>query len=103
MWIILFEGFGMAVRLCTAAIALLLIVQSILTKYFPSLIRNTNINKTLFSLTNMIVTPARKILPWSINNKRVDYSPLITAVLLLILGLGVQTVCTFIGDILLEY
>ena len=85
----LLEGFGMAVRVCAATAAFFLILRSVAAKlspYFPRLY-----NGLLFRYTDIFVMPVRKVLPASVCNRKVDYSPLISAIILLFLGLGINT------------
>ena len=95
------EIFGLIIRACAALIAFLLIVRAIVTRLqqFSSLF-NCN---SLFKYTDVFVRPVSKLLPPSICNSRVDYSPLISAIILLFLGFGIKAFFQIIASEILVY
>ncbi|MBT4484000.1 MAG: hypothetical protein HOC71_10035 [Candidatus Latescibacteria bacterium] len=95
------EIFGFIFRICAAFIAFLLILRAIVTRLqqYTSII-NCN---SLFKYTDVFVRPISKLLPKGICNSRVDYSPLISAIILLFLGFGIQAFFQIIAGEILAY
>ena len=95
------EIIGLIIRICAAFIAFLLIVRAIVTRLqqHTSLI-NCN---SLFKYTDVFVRPVSKLVPNGICNNRVDYSPLISAIILLFLGFGIQAFFQIIAGEILAY
>ena len=82
------ESFGVVFRAVAATIAALLIIRAVCDKCIPG---SLHFERTLFfGFTEKIVYPVRKMLPSYISGKKMDYSPLILAVGLLFLGLGLD-------------
>lgn len=82
------EGFSIAVRAFSVAIAVLLVGRSLMDK--------TALNfageplRRFVRLTDIIVVPVKRMLPAVISGRRTDYSPLVLALALLFIGLGVS-------------
>lgn len=74
------------IRFGTVALSLLLIVQSLGSRLLPPsrqyLLWPVNV------FTYPLVKPVRKILPLAVCNRQIDYSPLLSAIVLLLIGYG---------------
>ena len=81
-------GLALAVRIISAALAVLLITRSFIEK-IASGIPPTRLRK-LYDYTDIFITPVRRFLPPVIVSDRTDFSPLVTALAVLFLGLGVS-------------
>ncbi len=95
------EIFGLIIRAGAALTAFLLIVRAIVTRLqqYSSLLSCNS----LFKYTDVFVRPVSKLLPPGICNSRVDYSPLISAIILLFLGFGIQTFFQIIASEILAH
>ena len=81
-------GFSIAVRAISASIALLLITRSVADRIARN--RNGSTLRTIRRLTDGFLIPVKKVLPASITSGSTDYSPLVSALLLLFIGAGVN-------------
>lgn len=96
----LLDGFELAVRAGVAVIGFLLIIRSVISTVLPSFYRIDLI--PFFRYTEVFVRPVRRILPSSVRTGKVDYSPLVSAVILLFLGLGISVFFEGIAHIVLD-
>jgi len=94
-----FDGVGIAVRACSAVIAGALIVRAVFSKS-PRLASRPSL-QPVFEYTEPFIVHIRRILPYHLANRDMDYSPLVSAIIILFLGLGVSAFCDIAAGILL--
>jgi len=88
----IFEGGVLLIRVITVTIAVLLIIRSLALLLFPQ-----HSQKTLgpfYGITNIIVIPVRHILPEKVCTPEADYSLLVSAIIILLLSLGMEELLT---------
>ena len=88
----IFEGVVLLIRVITVTVAVLLIVRSVALLLFP--LHSQNILSPLYGITNIIVIPVRHILPEKVCTPEADYSPLVSAIIILLLSLGMEELLT---------
>ncbi|MBA7590361.1 hypothetical protein ES708_32477 [subsurface metagenome] len=77
------------------AVAFLLIVRSLLTKH---IVLSENIMRILDKMTLVFVKPVRLVIPSYLYSGRNDYSPLISAITLMFLGMGIHALIRIISE-----
>ncbi len=82
------EVFSIAVRALSVAIAVLLVGRSLIDKTALNVAGEPL--KRFIRLTDIVVVPVKRMLPPVIAGRRTDYSPLVSALALLFIGLGVS-------------
>ena len=76
------------VRVVTVTCAILLIVRSLSLRYLP--VQTRNILSPLYGITDVIIIPVRSLLPDKYCSDEIDYSPLISAIIIIVSGLGLE-------------
>jgi uncharacterized protein YggT (Ycf19 family) len=80
------SGVEITIRFGTVALSFLLVIQSLGSRFLPPsrqyLLWPVNV------FTYPLVKPFRRILPLAVCNRQVDYSPLLSAIVLLLIGYG---------------
>ncbi|MCD6307661.1 MAG: YggT family protein [Candidatus Latescibacteria bacterium] len=84
------EGLSLAVRACAAALGILLVARSLAEKLLPVTV--STYLSPLIRYTEVFVMPIRRLLPGSVTVRGSDYTPLLSALLLLFMGYGVAEV-----------
>ena len=84
----IFKGVVLLIRVITVTVAVLLIARSVAFRFFP--LYAQNILSPLYGITDVIVIPVRHILPEKVCTPEADYSPLVSAIIILLLGLGME-------------
>ena len=79
----------MIIKIITALIVILLIIRSLISKF--GLYSSYSYVKTFYSITELFIRPVRTVLPQYLWKKGVDYSPLISAILILFIGFGLHS------------
>lgn len=92
------RGFGIASRLASVAVSTTLILRSLVELLFGRAVLSKK--SILFRVSDVFVVPVRSILPDELTGDRFDYSPLIAAVAMLLLGLGAERFCVIITMII---
>ena len=87
------------VRAIAVTGAIFLILRSIAGKFAPLGIQN--IFQPLYRITEVFVIPLRQILPESVCSKEMDYSALLSAIIVLLTGLGIEQLLESITHYLL--
>ena len=79
-------GIGYAIRYASAAAAFLLILRALFIKN----VRNTPrwFGKPVYMVTSVLERPVRRMLPERVTAVPYDYTPIVAAILLMLLGLG---------------
>ena len=78
---------GHALRYLSAVVALLLLIQAIFMGRIP-----LRIGRSLYLATSIFERPVRRLLPESVTSAPHDYTPVVAAILVLVLGLGAHEV-----------
>lgn len=76
------------IQFATVAMACVLILRSIMTHFVP--IRHQRVFDTVEKITNIVVTPMCHILPKSICTRDMDYASLVSAIVIILIGLGLE-------------
>ena len=84
----IFEGVVLLIRVITVTAAVLLIARSVALRFFP--LHARSVFSPLYGITDVIVIPVRNILPEKVCTPEADYSPLVSAIIILLLGLGMK-------------
>jgi hypothetical protein len=76
------------VRTAAVSLAALLMMRSVVTRLIP----DSAVTKfgLLIHITDMLVIPTRHILPERVCTRRIDYAPLVSAIIILLVGLGFE-------------
>jgi hypothetical protein len=91
---------NIGVRIITVSIAVLLIIRSEAGRFLPLSVQVYL--KPLFFFTDAIVIPVSYILPEQVVKRDRDYSPLATALLILLIGLGIEQLLVSINVYVLK-
>lgn len=86
------DMFTLVVKIVVFPVFLLLILRALMTLFAPGLIHDRV--TPLHRVTDMWVNPIRTILPWRYWRRRLDISPIIASLVLLLAGLGLVEICT---------
>ncbi len=89
-------GIGLILNIVLTAIVILLIIRSLLS-HFASYSFYSYL-KPYFRITDIFVNPVRTILPRQLRELGFDYSPLVSAILLLFIGFGINSFFKIIFD-----
>ena len=81
-------GIGLGIRIVTVGMAVLLIIRSVMGRFLPLSLKVYM--EPLMLFTDTFVLPIRYILPERIVKRTMDYSPLVAALLILLIGLGIE-------------
>ncbi len=81
-------GIDFGVRIITVGMAILLIMKSLAGRFLPLSVQVYLESIAIF--TDTIVLPVRYILPEKVVKRGMDYSPLASALLILLIGLGIE-------------
>jgi len=84
----LFDSVSFLVRMTTVSVAILLIFRSAAVRFLPLHIQN--VFKPLNEITDKLVVPVRNLLPEKVCSPESDYAPLVSAIIVLLIGLGMQ-------------
>ncbi len=84
----IFDGLGIGVRACAASLAVLLLFRSLSDR----IRRRNGVKETLPLLKSVdaFVVPVRTALPLRLRHGAIDYAPLVSALIILVFGLGVS-------------
>lgn len=81
-------GIGLGIRIVTVGMTVLLIIRSVMGRFLPLSLQVYM--EPLMLFTDTFVLPVRYILPERIVKRTMDYSPLVAALLILLIGLGIE-------------
>ena len=84
----IFDGVSFLVRVTTVSVAILLIFRSVAVLFLP--LHMQNVFRPLYEITDKIVIPVRNLLPEKVCSPETDYAPLVSAIIVLLIGLGMQ-------------
>ncbi len=92
---ILLQGIGQGVRLIAVAWAVFLVLFAILGPLLAG--RRNGILRVVFSIATVSVLPVRRMLNREDTGNPYDFTPLAAAMLVLVLGLGVEAVVNILA------
>ncbi|MBN1290742.1 MAG: YggT family protein [Candidatus Latescibacteria bacterium] len=81
-------GFTYLIRGIAVSLSFLLVLRSISIRFFPANIQN--LLRSVYAITDVFIFPVRQILPAKTCSLKNDFSPLVTAIIILLLGLGME-------------
>ena len=76
------------IQFITVILACVLILRSVITLFLP--IHQQRIFYTIERITNTVVIPVRHFLPNSVCTRKMDYASLISAIVIILIGLGFE-------------
>ena len=76
------------IQFVTVALACVLILRSLITRFVP--IHRQRVFYSVEKVTNIIVLPVRHFLPKSICSREMDFASLISAIVIILIGLGFE-------------
>ena len=88
-------GFDLGIRIVTMTLSILLIVRSVMGSFLP--ISLQVYMQPLIIITDIVIIPVRYFLPERLVRRRKDYSPLVAALLILLIGLGIENIIGMAG------
>lgn len=93
----IFDGVFFLVRVTTVSVAILLIFRSAAVRFLP--LHMQNVFKPLYEITDKMVIPVRNLLPEKVCSTEADYAPLVLAIIVLLIGLGMQELLENFGKL----
>jgi len=94
----LFGGISVALRAGGAALAVIIVMRSLTERFTPR--RESGNIKKLVRYTEAFVAPVRTMLPSVVVKSNLDYSPLVTALMVLFLGFGAGVFFETVAELL---
>ena len=94
----LFEGFAVALRASGAALAVIIIIRSLAERFSGNSCSDGL--ERLVHYTEAFVAPVRTMIPSAVAKKKLDYSLLVSALMVLLLGLGAGVFFETVAELL---